>query len=122
MENPASVLAEAAGQIPNQFLSAGEVGRHGGQRPPQGQQRSRGGSFNYSVTGRPLLRPEEVLTLSDNYLIAFQRGLPAPVLARRIRWYRDAAFNPAVGRGAALAGLGLLAAAVALMVWAANHR
>ena len=94
----------------------------GGRRPRQGQQRSQGGSFNYSVTGRSLLRPEEVLTLSDDYLIAFQRGLPAPILARRIRWFRDAAFNPAVGRCASAACLGLLAVAVALMVWAVTRR
>jgi type IV secretory pathway TraG/TraD family ATPase VirD4 len=92
----------------------------GGSGPQQGQQRSQGGSFNYSVTGRALLRPEEILTLSDKYLIAFQRGMP-PILARRILWYRDAAFNPAAGRGAIVACLGLLAAAVALMVWAATH-
>jgi type IV secretion system protein VirD4 len=90
----------------------------GGAGPPQGQQLSRGGSLNYSVAGRALLRPEEVLTLSDDYLIAFQRGLPAPILARRIRWYRDTFFNPAAARGTALAWCGLMAAAVALVVWA----
>ena len=50
----------------------------------QGQQLSRGSSFNYSVNGRALLRPDEVLTLSDDYLIAFQRGMP-PILAKRIK-------------------------------------
>ena len=75
------------------------------------------------MTGRPLLRPEEVLTLSDDYLIAFQRGLPAPILARRIKWYRDAAFNPAAGTGhVGVPVLGLLAAAVALVVWAVTRR
>jgi len=92
----------------------------GGTGPQQGQQHSQGGSFNYSVTGRALLRPEEVLTLSDKYLIAFQRGTP-PILARRIRWYRDPAFNSVAGRGAIVACLGLLAAAAALMAWAVTH-
>ena len=89
----------------------------GSYSPGQGEQRSQGGSFNYSVTGRALLRPEEILTLSDRYLIVLQRGM-APILARRIRWYQDPAFNPAAGRGAALLCLGLLAAAAALAAWA----
>ena len=84
----------------------------------QGQQVSRGSSFNYSVNGRALLRPDEILTLSDNYLIAFLRGMP-PILARRIKWYRDPAFRPAAAiRVRAVVWWGLLAAAVALVVWA----
>ena len=60
-----------------------------------------------------MLRPEEVLTLSDNYLIAFQRGMP-PILARRIKWYQDPDFNPAAAfRRAAPAWRLLLAAAAA---------
>ena len=68
----------------------------GGAGPPQGQQVNHGNSFNYSVNGRALLRPEEVLTLSDNYLIAFVRGVP-PILARRIKWFKDRDFRPAIG-------------------------
>jgi type IV secretion system protein VirD4 len=64
----------------------------GGAHPSH--QTSRGSSFNYSVNGRPLLRPEEVLTLNDNLLIAFQRGMP-PILARRIKWYKDPDFKAA---------------------------
>jgi len=90
----------------------------GGSGPPQGQQRSQGGSFNYSVAGRALLRPEEVLTLSARYLIAFHRGLPAPILARRIKWYRDAAFNPAAARGISAAWCAVVALGVAAVVWA----
>jgi type IV secretion system protein VirD4 len=87
--------------------------------PSQGQQQSRGSSFNYSVSGRALLKPEEILSLNDDYLIAFQRGLGAPILARRIKWYQDPAFKPAAAiRVATVVWSGLLAATVALIVWA----
>ena len=89
----------------------------GGSGPPQGQQCSRGSSFNYSVQGRALLRPEEILTLSDEQLIAFQRGLGAPILARRIKWYQDKDFDPAARHRLALQW-GILTAAVAFIVWA----
>jgi type IV secretory pathway TraG/TraD family ATPase VirD4 len=46
------------------------------------------------VNGRALLDAAEVLTLSDDHLIAFLRGM-APVLARRIKWYQDPDFTPA---------------------------
>ncbi|VTR93419.1 conjugal transfer protein : Putative conjugal transfer protein OS=Microcystis sp. T1-4 GN=MICAI_1010004 PE=4 SV=1: T4SS-DNA_transf [Gemmata massiliana] len=63
-----------------------------------GGQSSAGRATNTAFHGFPLLRPEEVLTLGDEYLIAFQRGLPAPILARRIRWFEDPGFNPAAKR------------------------
>ena len=70
------------------------------------------------MNGRALLRPDEILTLSDDYLIAFQRGMP-PILARRIKWYQDPAFKPAAAiRVGTVVWWGLLAAAVALVVWA----
>jgi type IV secretion system protein VirD4 len=55
---------------------------------------SSGGSTNRALQGRALLRPEECLTLGEEYLIAFIRGLPSPVLAKRIKFYEDPAFNP----------------------------
>jgi type IV secretion system protein VirD4 len=83
----------------------------------QGPQNSRGSSFNYSVNGRPLLRPEELLSLSDDYLIAFQRGMP-PILAKRIKYYQDAAFRASVTRCLMkAAGWGILLAAGAARVW-----
>jgi type IV secretion system protein VirD4 len=90
----------------------------GGHQANQGQQVSQGSNFNYSVNGRALLRPEEILTLSEEYLIAFLRGLN-PILARRIKWYQDSAFMPAAAFGVRSAvWWGLLAAGVALVVWA----
>ena len=59
-----------------------------------GGQMSWGGSTNRAQQGRALLRPEEILTLGEEYVIAFQRGLPAPILAKRIKWYEDPDFNP----------------------------
>src|SRR5262249_39409253 len=54
----------------------------------QGTQTSQGSSLNYSVNGRHLLRPEEILSMSDDLLIALHRSM-APILARRIKWYKD---------------------------------
>jgi len=90
----------------------------GGYSTGQGQTVNRGSSINKSVSGRALLRPEEILTLSDDYLIAFQRGM-SPILARRIKWYRDPAFRRAAAiRSGAVLWPGLLAAGIALIVWA----
>jgi type IV secretion system protein VirD4 len=61
----------------------------------QGGQVSRGSSVNYSETGRALLRPEEILTLDNDYVIVLQRGM-SPILAERVKWYQDPEFNPAV--------------------------
>jgi type IV secretion system protein VirD4 len=84
----------------------------------QGPQVSQGSSFNRSVNGRALLFPHEVLTLRDDYLIAFVRGGIAPILARRIKWYQDPDFKPrAAIRARAVARWSLLAA-IALGVWA----
>ncbi len=59
-----------------------------------GGQRSRGSSQSYSVGGRALLRPEEILKLSNDYVIALLRGM-SPILAQRVKWYQDRDFNPA---------------------------
>jgi type IV secretion system protein VirD4 len=90
--------------------SRNEVGVHG-------QQFSRGNSINYSVNGRALLRPDEALRLSDDYLIAFHRGVP-PILARRIKWYQDPDFNSGAGVFGRLMCWGLLAGGVSLLAWA----
>jgi type IV secretion system protein VirD4 len=60
-----------------------------------GSQSSRGESLNYAQLGRALLKPEEILSLSEDELIAFVRGMPAPILAKRITWFADRGFNPA---------------------------
>jgi type IV secretory pathway TraG/TraD family ATPase VirD4 len=43
------------------------------------------------------LRPEEILTLSNDCVIVLQRGMD-PILAQRVKWYQDRDFNPAVRR------------------------
>lgn len=58
----------------------------------QGGQGSRGSSLNLSETGRALLRPEELLTLDNDFMIVLQRGMP-PILADRVKWYQDPQFN-----------------------------
>ncbi len=59
-----------------------------------GGQTTRGRSLNYSETGRALLRPEEILTLSNDCAIVLQRGM-SPILAQRVKWYQDPEFNSA---------------------------
>lgn len=56
---------------------------------------SYGGSKSRNQQGRALLRPEELLTMGEKGLIAFIRGMPAPILARRVEWFADPVFNPA---------------------------
>ncbi len=80
---------------------------------------NQGWSTNWSVSGRPLMRPEEILTMSGSHLIVFVQGMP-PIWARRVVWYSDKQFN--------LSAAGpnnpppmwwlILALAVALVVWA----
>ena len=82
----------------------------------QSQQRSQGRSLNYSVNARALLQPAEVLRLSGDKLIAFVRGVP-PILARRIKWYKDPAFAAAAITGTAVLWWALAAAGVALILW-----
>lgn len=62
-----------------------------------GGQITRSHSLNYSVAGRALLRPEEILTLHNDYMIVLQRGM-APILAQRVKWYQDPDFNPSLPR------------------------
>jgi type IV secretion system protein VirD4 len=83
--------------------------------PHPSRQTSQGSSFNYSVNGRALLRPDEILKLSDDYLIAFQRGMP-PILARRIKWYSDPDFKPAALRFLTVVAWILVAGGVAVIV------
>lgn len=76
-------VVESSGVNESQSWQGGQPGGGG----------SRGSSQNYSQYGRALLRPEEVLTMNNDNLIAFVRGM-APILARRVKWYADRAFNP----------------------------
>jgi type IV secretion system protein VirD4 len=80
-------------QVVEQY-SENESRSWSGQSQQGGEQWSRGSSLNYSENGRALLRPEEIMTLNNDYLIVLQRGL-YPILANRVKWYEDPAFNPA---------------------------
>lgn len=92
--------------------------QEGGASPP-GQQRSRGGSRNYSESGRALLRPEEIMTLSNDYLIVLLRGM-SPILAQRVKWYQDREFKSAAAKPPMQAAHWwlLLALAASLILWA----
>lgn len=64
---------------------------------------SQGGGMNSAYIQRALIDPSEILRLGNHLLILLHRGLPAPILARRIRWFEDPAFvktaKPLVRRG-----------------------
>jgi type IV secretion system protein VirD4 len=101
-------VLESYGENAGTSHSDGSPGSHS-------QQRSHGTSLNYSVNARALLKPDEVLRLSGDKLIAFVRGVP-PVLARRIKWYKDPDFAAGVSAKAVL-WWGLAASGVALILW-----
>ena len=81
-------VVESYGENESRSSQAGGASQQGGQV-------SRGSSLNYSETGRALLRPEEILTLNNDYVIVLQRGM-SPILAERVKWYQDPEFNPAL--------------------------
>jgi len=89
-------ISESLGDWTQVVDSYGEnSGRSSNTGGGSGGSVSSGHSMNYSQQAHPLLRPSELLTMGEEFLIAFIRGLPAPILARRIKWYEDATFNPA---------------------------
>lgn len=90
-------LSKCLGEWTQVVDSYGEnAGRTWGSDGGPGGQRSAGSSMNYAQQARSLLKPEEILTLSGDYLLALIGDLPAPLLARRLTWYADPAFNPDV--------------------------
>ena len=54
---------------------------------------SRSEGRNWSLIGRNLLRPEEIMNLPDDRLIAFVRGVGAPILCRRLSYFNDPLFG-----------------------------
>jgi len=52
------------------------------------------GSRNWQPQARPLMRPEEVLTMSKDHLIALVAGMP-PIWARRVKYFADPLFGTA---------------------------
>jgi type IV secretion system protein VirD4 len=92
-----------------------------GQSSSESRQAGRGSGLNYSVNGRALLRPDEILTLDDNLLITLMRGMP-PVLARRIKYYSDPAFSKGVQVRRKVGWWLLMAAAIGLIVWSLSGK
>ena len=72
--------------------SYGENQSYSSSSNQEGGQKSHGTNMNYAQSGRALLRPEEILSLDESYLIAFLRGTH-PILAKRVKWYNDPEFN-----------------------------
>lgn len=89
-------LSKALGEYTQVVESYGENESRSQQQggdSQSGGQSSRGSSLNYSESGRALRRPDELLTQSNDILIALLRGM-SPILAERVFWYADREFNP----------------------------
>jgi type IV secretion system protein VirD4 len=98
--------------------SAGENESTSRQTSGQGEsgQTSTSWSRNWSEIGRALARPEELLTMSPDFLLVFLRGMN-PMALRRVKWYADPLFGAASLSPPPLWWL-LLFACLGLMGWA----
>jgi type IV secretion system protein VirD4 len=114
----AELLSKRLGEQTIQTESAGYNDGHSWQTAGMGEsgQANRGWSRNWAEQARSLMKPEEILTMSPDWLLAFCRGLP-PILARRVKWYADPACGTAFKR-LPLAWWLLLLGVIALLVWA----
>ena len=93
--------SKALGDWTQQVASHGENdgwSRASGGEGGGGGSISGGTSENLAPQAHPLMRPSEILTMGEEYLIASVRGMPSPILARRVEWFRDPDFNPSVPR------------------------
>lgn len=88
-------LSKSIGDWTQVVESYGENNSWSWQSGQQGGQASQGNTLNFSVAGRALLRPEEILTLDNDCMIVLQRGV-APILAERVKWFADPEFNTAL--------------------------
>jgi type IV secretory pathway TraG/TraD family ATPase VirD4 len=111
MLGSATVHAESGNKGTSESWQAGAVDPNTG-----GVQKSRSEGTSWAPHERPLLRPEEILTLDPNLLICFQRGT-APILARRVKYYADPAFGnaPECHTGRPLVWWGLITLALTLI-------
>ena len=108
MLGDATITVESANEGES---SSRQQGHHGGMNT------TRNSGRNWAVQARALLKPDEVLNMSGNFLIAFLRGIH-PILCRRVIWYRDAAFGGKVPQGPMPALFWvLLLGAVGLLAW-----
>lgn len=85
-----------------------------------GRQFSQSSNQNWQVQGRALLRPEEILTMSKDHLIALVAGMP-PIWARRVKYFADPLFTRRSWgrRFRSCVWWCLMIAAVASVAWAA---
>ena len=120
--NSYSTADELSKRIGDTTVAVQSGGGNTGSSWPVGSslnnQRSRnsGTSFNTSEAARRLLKPEEVLGLSDDVALVFHNNLPV-IAAKRIRYYEDKAFRRGgVGKSRGLGLGGAVAASAALCV------
>ncbi len=83
---------------------------------------TRSSTRSWKVQARALLKPEEVLQMNGDYLIAFLRNV-RPICARRMKWHEEPALGGRVPRRkTTLVWWALMAASVGLLVWSALGR
>lgn len=109
MAGTATITVESASSGTSQSSEQG----HGGRNTTWNSGR------NLAVQPRELLKPDEVLTLNSNLMIAFLRNVP-PILCRRLKWYEEPTLGGKAARIAApLLWWMLLVAALGAIAWAA---
>src|SRR5579884_2663358 len=88
-------------------------------RGKEGGSSSRSASRSWKEQGRELLKPDEVLNLHPDLMLAFIRGM-RPILCWRVKWYLDWRFGGEGGKQRFKLPVWwlLLASAVGLVVWA----
>ena len=86
---------------------------------------SRSSGRNYAVQARALMKPDEVLQMSGEWLVAFLRDVE-PIAARRIKWFADPMFGGRRpwrdSRIRRWMGWLFVAAIIAVCVWAAMKK
>ena len=106
-------VVESGGDSDSKSHQVGPLDSHG-----TGGQTTWGRSRNWQSQACALMRPEELLVMSGEYLIALIGGMP-PIKARRVKWYSD----PLFGTTSASHGLRSLwwwvcaGSALALIAW-----
>lgn len=107
-------------QVVEQYSENDTTTWQGAGAPAQGAQVSRTRQHSWQPSARALLKPEEILTMPRDYLIALVDGLP-PILARRVRYYSDPLNAVGILRPELYSRLlwwAVMAGAIALAAWA----
>jgi type IV secretory pathway TraG/TraD family ATPase VirD4 len=110
-----TITVESANHSRNQSYQSGGV-----DAAMRGVQVSENEGRSYSVMARELMKPDEVLQMSGDCLIAFLKNCP-PLWCKRIVWYRDRAFGGGSSNGKSTIPAPLLAVLIGCAVLGAMY-